>query len=72
MLFRSPARSVSIDEEKPIWGEFIGPLFFGVSSRSRAVRTLAELGWSPTHFDVVDDVRNGSYSVRGVHQQTAF
>ena len=72
VVMNCPARSVSIDEAKTIWGEFIGPLFFGVSSRSRAVRTRAELGWSPTHFDVVDDVRNGSYSVRGVHQQTAF
>jgi nucleoside-diphosphate-sugar epimerase len=65
VVMNCPARSVSIDEAKAIWGEFIGPLFFGVSSRSRAVRTRDELGWEPTHFDLVEDVRSGSYSVRG-------
>jgi nucleoside-diphosphate-sugar epimerase len=60
-----PARSVTIEESRRIWGDFIGPLFFGVSSRSRAVRTRDELGWAPTRLDVVEDVRSGSYSVRG-------
>jgi len=36
-------------------------LLFGVSSRSRAVRSRAELGWSPKHLDVIDDIRHGSY-----------
>ncbi|MDB5447162.1 MAG: hypothetical protein JWQ97_2479 [Phenylobacterium sp.] len=57
---RAP-RSVSLDEARQIWGEFRGPLFFGVSSRSQAPRTRAELGWRPVHLDVLDDVENGSY-----------
>lgn len=56
-----PARSVSIDEAKDIWGPFAGPLYFGVSSRSRSPRTRRELGWQPRHLDVVADVRDGSY-----------
>ncbi|MDB5479938.1 MAG: hypothetical protein JWO83_991 [Caulobacteraceae bacterium] len=56
------ARSVSLDQAGEIWGPFIGPLFFGVSSRSRAVRTRAELGWSPTRLDLEEDILTGSYS----------
>jgi nucleoside-diphosphate-sugar epimerase len=56
------ARGVSLDEARQIWGPFIGPLFFGVSSRSRAVRTRAELGWSPRHLDLEADVLEGSYA----------
>ena len=56
------ARSVSLDEAREIWGPFIGPLFFGVSSRSRAVRTRAELGWSPSRPDLEADILTGSYS----------
>lgn len=59
------ARSVSIEEARDIWGPFIGPLFFGVSSRSIAVRTRVELGWSPDHLDLEADILTGSYS-RGV------
>lgn len=57
----SPTRSVSLEEARQIWGDFRGPLFFGVSSRSRAPRTRSELGWSPTHLDVLADVETGSY-----------
>ncbi len=56
------ARSVSIDEAKDIWGPFIGPLFFGVSSRSRAVASRRDLGWSPTRLDLEDDILTGSYA----------
>jgi nucleoside-diphosphate-sugar epimerase len=56
------AKSVSIDEAKDIWGPFIGPLFFGVSSRSRAVASRRELGWSPTRLDLEDDILTGSYA----------
>ena len=58
----TPARSVTIEEARDIWGPFIGPLFFGVSSRSRAPRTRADLGWKPRHFDLESDVRSGSYA----------
>jgi nucleoside-diphosphate-sugar epimerase len=57
-------RSIDIDEARKVWGDFVGPLFFGVNSRSRAVRTRAELGWVPQHLDVVEDVRRGSYRAR--------
>jgi nucleoside-diphosphate-sugar epimerase len=55
------ARSITIDDAKEIWGEFRGPLFFGVSSRSRSPRARDELGWTPTHLDILDDVEFGSY-----------
>lgn len=55
------ARSVDHAEAVEIWGERFAPLFFGVSSRSRAPRTRAELGWEPRHLDVIEDIRNGSY-----------
>lgn len=58
------ARSIDLDAARATWGDFIGPLFFGVNSRSRATRTRAELGWVPRHLDVVDDVRRGSYRDR--------
>ena len=56
------ARSVSIDEAKEIWGPFIGPLFFGLSSRSRAMVTRRDLGWSPRHLDLEEDILTGSYA----------
>lgn len=58
-------RSVDLDEAKRIWGDFRAPLFFGVSSRSRAVRTRAELGWSPIHTDLLEDIEHGSYRPLG-------
>jgi nucleoside-diphosphate-sugar epimerase len=58
------ARSVDTAEAIKIWGERFAPLFFGVSSRSRAPRTRAELGWEPRHLDVIEDIRNGSYKAR--------
>jgi nucleoside-diphosphate-sugar epimerase len=56
------ARGVSIDAAKEIWGPFIGPLFFGVSSRSRAVATRRDLGWAPTQLDLEADILTGSYA----------
>lgn len=55
-------RSITIDEAREVWGDFRGPLFFGVSSRSRAVRSRAELGWVPRHVDLLADVESGSYA----------
>jgi nucleoside-diphosphate-sugar epimerase len=54
-------RSVTLAESRKIWGEFLGPLFFGVSSRSRAPRARNELGWQPKHLDIVGDIVAGSY-----------
>lgn len=56
-----PAKSVGIDEARAIWGDFVGPLYFGVSSRSRALVTRRDLGWKPEHVDVIEDIRSGSY-----------
>jgi hypothetical protein len=50
-----------LENARSIWGDFRGPLFFGVSSRSRSPRARSELGWSPVRLDVIDDVVNGSY-----------
>jgi nucleoside-diphosphate-sugar epimerase len=58
-------RSVTFEEAEEIWGKMYADLFFGVSSRSRAVRSRRELGWEPTIFDLIGDVRHGSYSYRG-------
>lgn len=55
------ASSVDMEEASRIWGPVLARLLFGVSSRSRAVRSRSELGWSPRHLDVIDDIRNGSY-----------
>lgn len=54
-------RSVTLDEAREIWGPVAGPLYFGVSSRSRAPRTRGELGWTPTRVDVLEDIETGSY-----------
>ena len=58
------SRSVDTAEAVEIWGERFAPLFFGVSSRSRAPRTRSELGWKPMYLDVIEDIRNGSYKAR--------
>jgi nucleoside-diphosphate-sugar epimerase len=62
-------RSLTLEAAKEVWGPFVGPLFFGVSSRSRSPRTRRELGWTPRHLDLLADVRGGSYRERyGPHQ----
>ena len=60
-VMECPTRSVSFEQAGEIWGPMYADLFFGVSSRSRAVRSRSELGWSPTQFDLIEDVRHGSY-----------
>jgi nucleoside-diphosphate-sugar epimerase len=56
-----PTRSVDMDEARRIWGNRLAPMYFGVSSRSRSPRARSELGWSPRHLDLVEDIRSGSY-----------
>lgn len=63
-VMQCPTRSVTFGEAREIWGIYADP-WFGVSSRSRAVRSRRELGWEPTQFDLIEDVRRGSYSQRG-------
>ena len=57
---RSPC-SISLDEAKQLWGGFRARTYFGVSSRSRAVRARRDLGWAPLFQDVLRDVEFGSY-----------
>jgi nucleoside-diphosphate-sugar epimerase len=61
LVMHCETRSVSYAEACDIWGEMYADLFFAVSSRSRSLRGRADLGWEPTQFDLVDDIRNGSY-----------
>jgi nucleoside-diphosphate-sugar epimerase len=56
-----PTRSVDMEEARRIWGARNAPMYFGVSSRSRSPRARSELGWSPRHLDLVEDIRSGSY-----------
>lgn len=45
-------RSLTVDEAVQVWGEF-GALIMGSTSRSRSQRTLRDLGWIPTHTDML-------------------
>lgn len=54
-------RSVTMKEAGEIWGGVTARLLYGMSSRSRAVRSRKELRWSPRHLDMIDDIQNGSY-----------
>jgi nucleoside-diphosphate-sugar epimerase len=50
-----PTRSLSRADAEQVWGEF-DALILGSSSRTRAVRAGAELGWSPRHTDMLVEV----------------
>lgn len=54
-------QSLDYDAACELWGSFWVDIALAVNSRSIARRTVAELGWSPRHLDVIDDIRNGSY-----------
>jgi nucleoside-diphosphate-sugar epimerase len=54
-------RSLDLEAARSLWGHFWVDLGLAVNSRSRAPRTLSELGWRPAHTDVIDDIRQGSY-----------
>lgn len=58
------ARSISYDEMCDLWGKLDAPYRFAVSSRSRAVATVRDLGWAPRRLDLIDDILNGSYRER--------
>ncbi|MFJ1765383.1 NAD-dependent epimerase/dehydratase family protein [Amycolatopsis sp. NPDC088138] len=47
-----PTRSLTPGEAVTVWGEF-GALVLGASSRGRAPRSRAELGWRPEHTDML-------------------
>lgn len=55
-------KSLDYDAACGLWGQVWVDLALAVNSRSIAKRTVAELGWSPRHVDVIEDIRSGSYS----------
>ncbi|MER2535933.1 MAG: NAD-dependent epimerase/dehydratase family protein [Rhizobiaceae bacterium] len=55
------AGSVTYEEACQIWPSAWVDMALAVNSRSRSPRTRSELGWSPKHVDVVEDIRSGSY-----------
>lgn len=56
-----PARSVAFEEAAEIWGRFGAVIAFSVCSRSRSPRTRTELGWTPVHLDMLQDVGHPAY-----------
>ena len=54
-------QSLDYDAACELWGNFWVDIALAVNSRSIARRTVSELGWTPQHLDVIDDIRNGSY-----------
>jgi nucleoside-diphosphate-sugar epimerase len=56
-----PTRSLDYDQAVELWGAPWVDLGLAVNSRIRAPRTRAELGWTPAHVDLIEDIRHGSY-----------
>lgn len=61
------ARSITMRQAVERWGQLQAELWFGVNSRCRAVRAQRDFGWSPhpDRLDLIADIREGSYAVRG-------
>lgn len=55
------ARSLTFEEACARWGKFYTLIGMGVCSRSRALRSRTELGWSPNHVDIFEDIGHPSY-----------
>ena len=51
-----PTQSVSLIEAFDIWGKFAALIVMGASSRSRSPRSRQELGWTPTHLDMLTQI----------------
>jgi nucleoside-diphosphate-sugar epimerase len=56
---RCGTRSVSMNEAIEIWGKFATLIVLGVSSRTRCPRARAELGWLPSHVNLIDSILSG-------------
>jgi nucleoside-diphosphate-sugar epimerase len=54
-------RSLTADEATEVWGPVVARTGFSTNSRSRAVISRAELGWSPSYLDLRSDILTGSY-----------
>jgi nucleoside-diphosphate-sugar epimerase len=57
-------RSVDMTEAIEIWGKFRALMVLGVNSRSRDPRARAELGWAPTHLDLLAEVGHPALRAR--------
>jgi nucleoside-diphosphate-sugar epimerase len=55
-----PARSVTLDEARTIWGEFLTS-FVQFDNRASSRKAILELGWKPMGTDILTDIRTGSY-----------
>ena len=54
-------RSIGFVEAAQIWDKFLALIIFSTCSRSRSPRTRRELGWTPVHHDLLDDVPHPAY-----------
>ncbi|MBB6125338.1 NAD-dependent epimerase/dehydratase family protein [Sphingobium subterraneum] len=54
-------KSLDYEGAVALWGNIWVDLALAVNSRSIAKRAVEDLGWSPRHRDLIDDIRNGSY-----------
>ncbi|MGD9796312.1 MAG: NAD-dependent epimerase/dehydratase family protein [Acidimicrobiia bacterium] len=59
-LLGCEARSITVDQTRAIWGEFMGPILFATSCPARGPRAR-ELGWVPQHVDIEVDIAGGGY-----------
>lgn len=55
-----PVRSVTLDEARAIWGDFLTS-FVQFDNRASGRKALLELGWKPMGTDIFTDIRTGSY-----------
>jgi hypothetical protein len=54
-------RPLTADEASAMWGQAVARTGLSTNSRSRAVVSRAELGWSPVHLDLRADILTASY-----------
>lgn len=59
-LLGCEARSISLDEAKKIWGEWMAPNLYAMACPARGPKARA-LGWAPRHHDIEADIREGGY-----------
>ncbi len=59
-LLGCEARSISLDEAKKIWGEWMAPNLYAMACPARGPKARA-LGWAPQHHDIEVDIREGGY-----------
>lgn len=60
-MIGAKTRSIDYDEACNVWTKEWVDLILAINCRTRAPRARSELGWSPRHLDVIEDIRSGSY-----------